>query len=249
MRWEWQRATPRLANDRALAVAILKAFREGFQLPAGWSIEGVQKGLARTSIVGLLYDSDTTNRRLVGYAMYTTPSARIRSSVLVWEDAICVLDECRGRGLTRVSDILEQLRDFAGLQGVRWFGGRTQNPLVLLRYQSFGRLLPFDYEYDSTIGQEVLSFLVENVTEVSTPLRSGDDRRFLARTGIVRKVYSEGRLGDYASAETLSRSLGAERAGAVTRYESSLKQRGFDRESGDAVICVAGRDWEESREP
>ena len=103
-----------------------------------------------------------------------------------------------------------------------WIGGRTQNPLVFLRYAKLGTVYPFDQLYTNDLGISVMKYLLENIAEV----KEFKDRLNL-NTGICRGVYPEGKLGDYPISIK-----GGE------HYEKLLRIWRFNRENGDAIITV-----------
>jgi hypothetical protein len=199
---------------------ILATFRDGFALSEGWSLAGVREALQRSTVLGLLRDAEGM---IFGYSFYSIPQALLEGTYLLWEDALCLRRAVQGCGYTRplVKKVCELFPD----RVFGWVGGRTQNPVVMLRYAGMGgTLFPFLQAYDSAEGQVLWDFLLEHLEEVRQPHEAGT---LDAATGICRAVYPEGRLGDYP----------VDCDGAAL-FERQLADWGFDRERGDAVLVV-----------
>jgi len=210
--------TPDGFSDKLL-YDISDVFADGFGISKGWSIEGVRQAINRSSILGVLIGE---HDEVSGYAFYSAPNVDLNGGYMLWEDAICVRKHLHGN---RLSSRLLLEKACGVFEGRRfdWIGGRTQNPLVILRYSNLGTLFPFDHLYHGEEGNSIMKFLLDHINEVRD-VRSQLD----LNTGICRAVYSEGRLGDYSSQ--------IERA---ERFEKLLSEWGFHRENGDAVLTVA----------
>ena len=181
-------------------------------------MNGVRKAYLQSTIVGLLKEGDG---EIGGYAFYSVPSAELWGSHLLWEDAICIKKGLQGRGLSSRLLFAKASSMFPEWK-FGWIGGRTQNPLVIRRYQPLGRVFPFDQLYSEEKGRLIMDFLTMNVAEVMDVTANLD-----RRTGVCHRVYSEGRLGDYGTL-----------LNGTERFEKLLEQWGFDRERGDAVVTV-----------
>lgn len=200
---------------------IHRTFLDGFGLQNGWSITGIRNALHRSTIMGLLV-TEGQQSQITGYALYSVPHNKLDDTYVLWEDAICLRKCAQGQGLASLSILLKYIKPLLRSQKLGWVGGRTQNPLVFLRYARLGKIFPFDITYASDEGRVVMDFLLQNIAEVSevqTVLEYD--------TGICRQVYHEGRLGDY-----LSETEGTE------RFEKLLNEWEFDRTAGDAVITA-----------
>jgi hypothetical protein len=197
---------------------ISEVFEDGFGLSSGWDVNNIRKAYLRSTIVGLL---EGANGDIAGYAFYSAPAARLNGSHLLWEDAVCIKKGLQGRRLSSGLLFAKASSMFPD-RTFGWIGGRTQNPLVIRRYQRLGRIFPFDQLYNEDDGRFVMDFLISNIIEVGEVTANLDHR-----TGVCRRVYSEGRLGDYGTSVT-----GAE------RFEEQLARWGFDRERGDAAVVV-----------
>lgn len=207
-------------NDE-LAARVLSVFRAGFGLPQGWSIEGVRTALARSTAIGLLAAPDVTEYG--GYALYLAPEETLLTGWVLWEDAICLRKEFQKRGLS--SRALLEASSLFPTREFGWLGGRTQNPMVLKRYQHRSSLvLPIDEGYEGLPGKTVMSFLRQHIAEVREP--PGMDQQ----TGICYAAYKDGRLGDYEIDLTDAE---------VASIERRLSELGLNRDNGDAVIAMA----------
>ena len=113
-------------------------------------------------------------------------------SYVLWEDAICIRKHLQGNKLSS-SSLFKIACGLYKDHRFDWIGGRTQNPLVILRYARLGTLFPFDQLYEGKEGSLLMKYLQENISEVRE-VRS----RLGPATGICREVYPEGKLGDFA---------------------------------------------------
>lgn len=218
--WHFQTLHGDTAINEADVEQILATFRDGFALPGGWSLAGVHEALQRSTVLGLLRDAKGA---IFGYAFYSIPQAMLEGTYLLWEDALCLRRAVQGCGYTR--SLIEGVCTLFPNRAFGWVGGRTQNPVVMLRYAGMdGTLFPFSRAYDSEEGRALLDFLLEHLEEVRQPHEAGT---LEAATGICRAVYPEGRLGDYP----------VDCNGAAL-FEPQLADWGFDRERGDAVLIV-----------
>jgi hypothetical protein len=102
-----------------------------------------------------------------------------------------------------------------------WIGGRTQNPLIMHRYDTLGYLFPFEMAYNEGDGRLVMEYLLANIEEVSSSSRLDKSN------GICRGKYGQ-RLGDYE--------IGIDGA---EELEAKLSAWEFDHDKGDAVIIVS----------
>lgn len=218
--WNFQTLHGDTAINEADVEQILATFRDGFALPGGWSLAGVHEALQRSTVLGLLRDAEGM---VFGYAFYSIPQAMLDGTYLLWEDALCLRRAVQGCGYTR--SLVRKVCDLFPDRAFGWVGGRTQNPVVMLRYAGMGgTLFPFLQAYDSAEGRALLGFLLEHLEEVRQPHEAGT---LDAATGICRAVYPEGRLGNYP----------VDCDGAAL-FERQLADWGFDRERGDAVLIV-----------
>jgi hypothetical protein len=128
----------------------LNVFREGMGLADGWDVEGVRETMRTATFAAYLHDGD----EMVGYAHYdaiAVPGDPL-DRIVLWERSVCLLKAYQGvqHGRTAVRMAFASV---APTRGIGWFGGRTQNPVVLSRYQRIARpalgLLPFDHGYDA----------------------------------------------------------------------------------------------------
>ncbi len=203
---------------KEVLLGIRDTFRDGFGLEQGWSLEGVQIAISRSAILGLIYGD---HGQVEGYAFYSAPEEPLLGMHLLWEDAICLRKHLQGIRLTS-RPLLEKVCAFFPERTFGWLGGRTQNPAMMLRYSRMGKLYPFDATYGKGQGKTILGFLLEHIAEVK------DSKAVLDyRTGICKRIYPEGQLGDYSVAIDRNK-----------KYERLLLDWGFDRSAGDAVIVV-----------
>ena len=207
-----------LEPDDALTESMHKIFLDGFGLKEGWSIGGIKKALMRSTILGLLVDPKGNTW---GYAMYTIPDEPLMGTYFLWEDAICLKKDAQGKGFSSI--VWGMILSFYSNRKFGWVGGRTQNPLIIKRYSNFGTLFPFDFTYAQSDGKLIMDFLCQHIAEVR-------DVEYLKKeTGICRRVYSEGRLGDYP--------IPSEKD--ILKFEKRLSDWNFQRENGDAIVVVA----------
>ncbi|MTJ55945.1 hypothetical protein FJR38_26440 [Anabaena sp. UHCC 0253] len=186
-------------------------------LESGWSLDGIRKSLCHSDIIGLLYNQD---KFVCGYSMYLLPEQKLNDHLFLWWNAVCLIPEVQNRGFGR--DSYFQVLRFLPQNELGYFGGRTQNPIVMKYYAKIGHLFPFDEKYDTSEGQQIMDFLYSYIPEVQ------ETALLNKTTGICKQVYSEGRLGDYP-----------ENIGKTERFETQLKSCGFEPEKGDTVILVS----------
>lgn len=214
--WRFQSLHGHSEFDDTVVGAILDVFRDGFDLPDGWSIESVRKDLNSSSVVGLLFSPDD---KLQGYAFYFAPSVPLDGAHLLWENAICLRKEVQGKGYTK--SVLQNASNVLHAMTFGWVGGRTQNPVVIKRYSKLGRIFPFDASYETGEGKIVMSYLLKHVEQVGA---SSID----LTNGICRRAYRYGQLGNYPTDV-----VGTE------RFETQLQNWNFRRDEGDAVAVVS----------
>jgi len=232
MNWEVITHVPRQTDVKCLAEQIIDAFHDGFGLawrPDGWSADQAVAMINRCDIVQVLTDGVWPTARIEGYACYVCPPPVIANrGHLLWEDGICIRKPHQSSGLS--SAAFRNALAAAGKLGrnVHWVGGRTQNPIVMMRYSKWGTLFPLDESYETDPGALLMAFLIENIREVGDPDADG---RLDRPTGLIRGAYAEGKLGDY----------GIPNDPRVVKWEMRLAANGFDRNRGDAVALIAER--------
>lgn len=212
-----------------LAAEVLDVFHDGFGLRRGETSYGLSN--ARALVRGAdLYAvlRDESSRRLLGYAAYRCPHAPLGDGHVVWEDAVTLRRSVHGRGLA--SAILGHAIGFFRRQGRRpvWLGGRTQNLLVVQRYdrrRPFGPVWPFDENYTSLAGDVIGDFLEQHVPQVGS---FGLERATGLLRGAYVKAYGRGRLAEDPDSSDPR----------FLRFEAHLKGCGFDRDAGDAVAVL-----------
>lgn len=222
--WRFELPPAPLGLDDSVVASVLNVFRKGMPSPQGWHVPGAERSVRTADLALLLLEDDA----LVGYALYKAipvPGDPIGRCVL-WEESICFLPAYTGKkygndALTAALLLMEPHRS------IGWIGGRTQNPIVLRRYGRFargrGRLLPFGASYDDDKADRGALAAVTAV--VGGHWKEGPDR-----FGITRGTYSEGKLGNYP-----------EDVAGAEGYNEFLRERGFDRDAGDAVIALASQ--------
>lgn len=215
--WQFQLAQNINADDSSLLEAIHQIFLDGFGLKKGWSVEGINKRLKTSNVIGFLRKD---GKEICGYAFYSIPSELLGDAYMLWEDGVCLRKEIQGKGLTK--QVVEKSSFVFPDKKFSWIGGRTQNPLVIKRYSKFGALFPFHATYAAGEGKLVMNYLNQHIAEVR------DVKQLEKNTGICRGVYKEGRLGDYSMLVS-----------DTDDYERRLLEWNFQRESGDAVIVVS----------
>ena len=206
--------------DEGFLKSIHQVYLNGFGKTEGWSLEGINASLLRSSIRAFLMKND----EIVGYAFYTVPSVTLDGTHMLWENAICLKKGAQKQGLTR--GIIERVVKLFPSKKIGWIGGRTQNPLVFKRYSELGKMFPFHVRYDTDDGKQVMAFLVEHIRQAKT--FSGAAAFLDQASGICRNAYADGRIGDYST----------EVPGAEA-FERQLLEWGFNRDNGDAVLVVS----------
>jgi hypothetical protein len=201
------------------ATDIQRIFRDGFQSATDWLSDDLRRKLRNSSLIGFLVDQTRANIRSYGYALYRVPTQLLKGKSLIWEDALCIVCDPTIRGKRLSNDALDKAMSHFPERDFGFVGGRTQNPVIFKRYGSLGTLLPFDLSYDADQGRDIMRFLKAHIP---------DAKCAEATTGICRKHYREGKLGNYDVAIE-----GGE------RFESWLQERQFERDKGDAIIVVA----------
>ncbi|GEM_PF-3479513 len=218
--WQFQfLETPETVSDSGIE-GIHSVFSDGFGLPEGWNREDIRCALYRSDVMGLLHSS---NGAIMGYAFYSAPETPLEGRYFLWEDAICLRKSVQGMGYTGRT-LFESVAALFTERVFGWLGGRTQNPLVFLRYANLGQVLPFDVSYTSVLGQKVMRFLLEHIVEVQEASAMGVLEQ---ATGICHGIYREGKLGDYSTDSP-----------SLARFESLLHSWIFDRDAGDALLVV-----------
>lgn len=219
MQWQVMRLSKSEVYPKETIQGILETFRNGFGLKDGWSPAEVHRALGRSSILALLKSQDN---QIVGYAFFSTPEEPLLGKNLLWEDAICIHKNWQGKGLS-TAHLFQAICEFLPTKTFGWLGGRTQNPVVILRYAHLGTLYPFDRSYADGEGKTIMAFLLDHIPEVKAARPALD-----LQTGICKRTYPEGRLGDYPIEK---------KRGEI--YELWLNRWGFSRNAGDAVIVIS----------
>lgn len=195
---------------------ILNVFANGMGRE-GWSFERIKEQLNASTWLGLLKVQDT----IMGYFFATIPEKQFEGKNLLWIDAVCVLKDKQNKGY--FNSAIFSLKSLSP-KTFGYYGLRTQNPAMMYALDKLceGVLVPFDTFYSPNLT----NFLVENVYEVRKPyeLQNLDEKN-----GICKKVYKEGKLGDYLEEINKGRSA---------FFEDLLQKWQFTRTNGDAIILV-----------
>jgi hypothetical protein len=221
----WTLSRPKAASDTDHAECdgwvrdIQRIFKDGFGLPSDWRSESIRRKLGHCSLFGFLSEKEKPNATALGYAVYSIPNEPFRGRCILWEEAICIVKDARIRGMGLSFAALRNAMACFPELDFGFVGGRTQNPVIFKRYASLGKLFPFDFGYSSEEGRDIMRFLKSHIPDTDSAEET---------TGISRKQYREGKLGDYRV-----HIEGGE------RFESWLEERQFDRDNGDAIILVA----------
>jgi hypothetical protein len=219
--YEWRFETQKVSEhvDEAFLRSIHQVYLDGFSKTQGWSLKGIQDVVTRSSVRGFL----RKRNEVVGYAFYSVPAQPLDGTHMLWENAICLKKDAQGHGLTR--GIIEKVIDLFPNVKFGWIGGRTQNPLVFKRYSDLGKIFPFVARYDTDEGRKIMDFVLKHIPQATTFSGQG----FVDRTnGVCSNAYSGGRLGEYST-----------NVPATEAFEKQLRDWGFKRENGDAVLVVS----------
>lgn len=217
--WRFETSKRPWGYDEGFLKSIHMVYLDGFGKSEGWSLKGIEAVITRSSVRAFL----SKREEVIGYAFYTVPARTLDGTHLLWENAICLKKDAQRNGLT--TGIIEKVVRLFPNKKFGWIGGRTQNPLVFKRYSDLGKIFPFDAQYDTEDGKQIMDFLLKHINQAQD---SSDKRLLDLSNGICRRAYPDGRLGDYSTDV-----VGAE------AFEKQLLDWGFKRESGDAVLVVS----------
>ena len=174
--------------------------------------------ISQSSIFGLLVSPE---EEIGGYAFYAIPQETLNGRSLLWENSVVLRKKNQGKHYSRQA--LFQALGTQWKRNIGWIGGRTQNPIIIRRYASFGpTLFPFDIPYHEDEGRKVIEFLAKNIVEVI-------EARNLDRYRGVCK-------GQYGSV------VGEYTWNPNEKYERVLETWGFNPKEGDAVLVVCRLD-------
>lgn len=196
-----------------------------------WPVEGVLQRLARMPLVILAFDEA---RRAIGYLMFSI--VRWREQMVLFADSGGVAGKSAefsenwqntGLGSEMLKEALRQLP-------ASILAGRTQNAVVVPLFRKLDlerspedpervQIVPLDTEY-SEDDRELLLAIKDQVPELH-------DQQIDMATGISKRIYREGRLGDYdfSHDDTI-----------LQQFEDRMKQldHSWNRSEGDAVILL-----------
>jgi hypothetical protein len=191
---------------------------DSFGIETDWDSDNKRKFSESTLLGKLLYQTE----ELCGIAYYSVPEKELENSYLLWENGICIVKKAQHLGLSSIA--IEEAKQLFSERKFGWFGGKSQNPKIFLRYQNLGKTFPFEQLYATPEGQTLMTFLVENIEELKDLRESG---KLNLSSGICTAAYSR-YLGDYSISLK-----GAE------SFENHLKKLGFNRTGGDSVVVIA----------
>jgi hypothetical protein len=218
--WEFQRLDNSVEISDKLLDQFLQICVDGFGFESDEWVNDIRKKMATSNILGRLLDEQG---QLYGIAFYSSPAVTLGDSHILWEDGICLVKSVQHSGYSRKA--IEQAASLFPDRQFNWFGCRTQNPAMMMRYAKFGKLFPFNELYDSSDGQIIMDFLLEHIAEVQTTHQHG---KINTINGVCTQLYPQGQLGDYC--------VDLEKA---TMFEKQLQSWKFQRQEGDAVILVS----------
>jgi hypothetical protein len=189
-----------------------------------WPVKSVMRRLPRLSLAILAFD--TRKREPVGYALFDRISWGDHSILFVDSEAVSGRTpsnpedwQSSGLGIEMLEEGLRQLPS-------DYVAARTQNAAIvhMLRKLKPSRILPIDTPY---FGEEIelLKAIKQQVIELK-------DSNLDLSTGICKRVYKEGKLGDYES--RVNPEILQSFENAMTTLDGS-----WDRSLGDAVILTA----------
>ena len=220
LKWVFYRPEnlPEKAFELEKVPQILHIFRNGMGIQ-GWHAEGVKITKNTSSFTALLEDDE---KQFYGYFFITVPDDLLHAKKILWIEACCLLKTSQKSGYYKKA--IEQAIALYGNDNIGWLGGRTQNPAIILAHDklSNGAFYPFDKLYPFDIS----NYLVTSIREAEEPNSHG---KYKPETGICTAVYKEGKLGDYE--ENLTQ-------GRCPYFEEKLKEWGFSRKDGDAVVIL-----------
>jgi hypothetical protein len=150
---------------------------------SGW----IYRRLAESDALALCRDADGA---LVGYGFYLCPKSFVNGSQLLWCNAVAIRKRWQNFGVVRGLD--ERVAQWLNV-APRWLGCRTQNPRVVAAYSDLGWCWPMDETFDTALGVQLLDLLRAHVPEVGLAVDLDP------ATGVCRRVYQGGRLGDSSS--------------------------------------------------
>jgi GNAT superfamily N-acetyltransferase len=193
-------------------VEMSKIIREIFKSAFGmgtWTEEQIQRRLQASSDVYLGYvEGNPVLYCLILLRSYKEPNDYL------WISAMAIKKEFQKRGIgTYLLNYLLKTQ----YQDTKWMGARTQNPSFVRLMQRFCYpVFPLDLSYEDPEGRAILSFSKKAIPECET----------VNEKGVCKKVYSEGRAGDYPDREELE------------AIHEMFKRIDCNRSDGDAVIVI-----------
>jgi hypothetical protein len=216
--WHFQKISEIKDKDSFNVKEFHRVCVDSFGIERDWDSENITK-FRQSTLLGKLLDQ---TEELCGIAYYSVPEKELENSYLLWENGICIVKKAQHLGLSNIAIEKAKLLFPEGIFG--WFGGKSQNPKIFLRYQKLGKTFPFEQLYATPEGQTLMTFLVENIEELKYLSISG---KLNLSSGICTDDYSQ-YLGDYSISLK-----GAE------SFENHLKKLGFNRLEGDSVVVIA----------
>lgn len=218
--WQFQRLDRNVEITDKIVEELHQVCVNGFGIKSDqWATDN-RLMLSQSTILGKLLNQQG---KVFGIAFYSAPDAFLDGTHFLWEDGICLVKEAQRKGYSWTA--IEQAAKMFPEHNFGWVGCRTQNPAMFLRYAKLGKTFPFDELYDTANGRRVINFLLENIAEVQ---EVGTSNTLNKGTGICTDVYPQGRLGNYPTG-----------LDGTEAFEKKLKQWGFQRDRGEAVIIVS----------
>ena len=222
-KWNFRVLNQENSIDDEIVKNIQNIFINGFGLKNGWNKKSIETRLLNSTILGLL--TNKTNE-IFGYVIYDIPKKLFENKHFLWTSSMCIVKELQGKGFSKqafkdLNHFIKSNNEYKNYQ-FGWIGGRTQNPIVIKKYQQYERIYPFNFTYESSEGQKIIEYIINNINEIKHV------QHLTLKYGICHKVYNSGKLGDYSvNIKTMN------------ELEKQLKNWGFNRNNGDSIIVTS----------
>lgn len=211
--WHFQILNDKENFDPELVEQVRDTFADSFAMAC--STQETVDRLKESQMLGLLKDE---TGRVCGCSLAIVPSTPFEDKYLVWGNGGFLRKTIQDKMLWL--QMLGKITELFPERTFGWLGCRTQNPIIVRIYSSFGMVYPFQAKYSEGEGGTLLDYLIENIPQLSHISNLNRD------TGICRAVYSIGRMGDY-------------QLNPNGKIEQQLAAWDFNYDNGDCVIIVA----------
>ena len=179
-----------------------------------WPLNSIMNRLASLYLVVII--TLRSSQEPIAYGLFETA---FHDESILFIDALAVDIKYQNKGIA--TSILKIALKKSKSRTVAF---RTQNPAMIKLILKFNpkTVVPIDAEY-TAVTKNVLSSLTEQVAELKGV-------RNITSAGLCKRVYHEGRLGDYT--------INMEDP-VILSIENRLQALGLQRDEGDALVVIA----------